>query len=96
MWTINEEKIKKSMTYHGGMVIQEIALKRAKKIFEFVFDMHIRFRMQTAKCILILTFMQKRLKARDATREAKTEILINAWNKLLGQIHDNNLYIKNA
>ena len=39
--------------------------------------------------------MQKRLKARSETRAAKLEILQNAWCKLLGRIHDNNLVVNN-
>ena len=34
--------------------------------------------------------MQKRLKNRNETREAKLEILDNSWNKLLGLIHAKN------
>ena len=42
-----------------------------------------------------MTFLQLRLKNRNETREAKIDILTNAWNKLLGQIHDNNLNVNN-
>ena len=52
-------------------------------------------RYVTAKAIEILMFMQKRMRCRHFGREAKLEILYNAWHKLLGQINENNLIVKN-
>jgi hypothetical protein len=40
--------------------------------------------------------MQKRLKCRHETRNAKLEILNNTWDKLLGSIHENNLKVSSS
>ena len=83
MSKINGYKVHETFLLLGGVVMKDQMEEKAKRAIQFVFDMHVKMRLKCGRTIANLTFIQNRFKKRAETREAKLEILVNAWIKLV-------------
>ena len=64
-----------------------------KVLFNFL-RVRYTFTYKTAKVFELVSFMQKRFRCRLSTHEAKLDILISIWQRLLGKLYFQNLAVK--
>lgn len=70
-------------------IVTEPQVQESKKLITYYLNMSFgqrRFTHKVSLCIEVLFFIQRRFHNRVLTHEAKTEVLINYWDKLLWKI----------
>ena len=69
------------------MIIGHSVRRRALSILKHFITGNLDMTLKVRAAFKNLLYMQRKIKNRNVTREAKLEILENYWNKLLGMVH---------
>ena len=78
-------RVKRNITFSVATV-SNTTLQKAKEIFGWYMTTSFKFIVRIRVMFKIMYYMQKCLRNRFFTREAKLEILDNAWFKFLGRL----------
>jgi hypothetical protein len=81
---------RRTLNVFGGVTVGHCVRQRALAILKHFITGNLDMTLKVRAAFKNLIFMQKKIKCRNVTREAKIDILENYWNKLLGQIHRKN------
>ena len=90
---INRNRLRYAFTFEGFVTHIKCYSTSLNTLHWFLVT-STKFVLKLRQLFKILTFIQKRFLARFYTREAKIEVLNNAWNKLCGQLNEQNIEVK--